>query len=331
LDAWLEPALPQRVLRLLALYAVVFVSHVVISFPLHFYAEFLLERKHHLSRQTPLRWLARFAARNALVAVFTAAIVVGLFEIIWHSGPWWWLLAAGAFFVVSVVLGQLFPILILPLFYKVEPLDQPDLKARLERLAAGTGLTLAGVFRLGLSVETSKANAMLTGLGRTRRVLLGDTLLDRFGPEEIEVIFAHEIGHHVFHHIPKMIFEGLLVSTLGFWLCDRAMMAWVHLFSPAADRGSLPVWALPAIMLLLTIFATLLGPLQNTISRGRERQCDRYALDHTGLRAAYRTAFMKLARLNKADLHPHPLEVALLHSHPPIAERLAMADAPPGK
>jgi STE24 endopeptidase len=103
-------------------------------------------------------------------------------------------------------------------------------------------------------------------------------------------------------------------------------MAWVHHFEPSLDQASMPVWSLPAIMLLMTVFGTLLGPLQNTISRGRERQCDRYALDRTGLRAAYRSAFTKLARLNKADPQPHPLEVALLHSHPPIAERLAMAD-----
>ncbi len=326
LDVWLEARLPNAVVCLLALYAITFALHLAVSFPLSCYAEFVLEHRFKLSNQTWWRWLARFAGRNALVVLFTSLIVVGLFEIIWHCGPWWWLFAAGTFFVISVVLGQLFPVLVLPLFYKVERLDQPELTARLQRLAADTGLSLAGIFRLGLSVETTKANAMLTGLGRTRRVLLGDTLLDKFKPEEIEVIFAHEIGHHVYRHIPKMIFEGLLVSTLGFWLCDRGMMAWVHHFLPRVERASLPVWALPAIMLLMTVFAALLGPLQNTISRRRERQCDRYALDRTGLRDAYRSAFMKLARLNKADPCPHPLEVALLHSHPPIAERLAMAD-----
>ncbi len=270
--------------------------------------------------------MLRFAGRNLLAAAFNAAALVGLYEIIWHCGSWWWLVAAGGFFAVSVVLGQLFPVLILPLFYKVERIDQPELLSRLQRLAEGTGLSLQGVYRLGLSIETSKANAMLTGIGSTRRVLMGDTLLDQFSPDEIEVIFAHEVGHHVHRHIRKMIFEGLVVSTAGFWLCDRAMMAWVHWYDPAATRETFPVWALPMIMLLLTLFATLLGPLQNTISRHRERQCDRYALQRTGLRAAYRSAFSKLARLNKADPQPNAWEVALLHSHPAIAERLAMAD-----
>ena len=145
-----------------------------------------------------------------------AALNVGLFWIIWHTGHYWWLIAAAAFFVVSVVLGQLAPVLIVPLFYKVEPLDNAELIDRMKRLADGTGLTIEGVYRLGLSADTSKANAMLAGLGRTRRVLMGDTLLDKFSPEEIEVIFAHEIGHHVHRHIPKMIATGVVFSLAGF-------------------------------------------------------------------------------------------------------------------
>jgi STE24 endopeptidase len=330
LDAWLQPYVPSDVLRLLAMVAILFVLHLLVSFPLSYHTGYVLEHRYKLSTQSFGRWLIRFLGRSSLAALFGALLVVGLYEIIWHCGAWWWLVAAGTFFVVSVVLGQLFPVLILPLFYKVDRLEQPELTARLENLAAGTGLTLAGVYRLGLSVETSKANAMLTGVGRTRRVLLGDTLLDQFTPEEIEVIFAHEVGHHVFHHIPKMIAEGLAISMVGFWLCDRAMMAWVHHFSPGLERSELPIWALPAIMFIMTLFGMLLGPLQNTISRARERQCDRYALERTGKQTAYRSAFSKLARLNKSDPNPHPWEVALLHSHPPIAERIALADGRPG-
>ena len=116
--------------------------------------------------------------------------------------------------------------MILPLFYKIERLDNAELSERMARLAEGTGLSIEGVYRLGLSEETAKANAMLTGLGRTRRVLMGDTLLDQFTPDEIEVIFAHEIGHHVFRHIRKMIVAGVLYSVLGFWICDRVVLAW---------------------------------------------------------------------------------------------------------
>jgi STE24 endopeptidase len=194
------------------------------------------------------------------------------------------------------------------------------------RLAEGTGLSIQGVYRLGLSEGTSKANAMLAGLGRTRRVLMGDTLLDQFSPDEIEVIFAHEIGHHVFRHIRKMIVTGLVYSLVGFWVCDRVLMAWAGSHYGTVSPHNLPPATLPLLMLVLTLFSLVLEPVQNAISRRYERQCDRYALDRTGLRAAYVSAFRKLARLNKDDPAPHPLEVFLFHSHPPICERLAMAD-----
>ena len=151
---------------------------------------------------------------------------------------------------------------------------------------------------------------------------MGDTLLDKFSPDEIEVIFAHEIGHHVHRHIPKMIATGVVFSLLGFWLVDRVIVWWAGV--PSAAEA--PVSTLPLVMFALTAFQLVLGPLQNAISRHYERQCDSYALRRTGMRDAYRTAFQKLAQLNKADPEPNPVEVFLLHSHPPIKERLAMAD-----
>ena len=134
-------------------------------------------------------------------------------------------------------MGRIFPVLIMPLFYKIERLDAPELAERMSELAAGTGLTIEGVYRIALSEETVKANAMLAGLGRTRRVLLGDTLLNNFSPAEIAVVFAHEIGHHVFRHVRKMILLGLVISVAGFWICDRLLMGW------AAAGGSR--WTMP--------------------------------------------------------------------------------------
>jgi STE24 endopeptidase len=325
IDRWLAGFTPlageHSPLRLLAVYAVVFLMHVAVSLPLAFYSGFVVEHRFNLSNQTLRRWLRNWLLTNTLGLLLGAAVFSGLYWIIWHAGPYWWLIAAAAFFVVSVVLGQLAPVLLLPLFYKVERIENDDLLGRLRRLAAGTGLAIEGVYRLGLSADTKKANAMLAGLGRTRRVLMGDTLFDRFSPAEIEVIFAHEIGHHVHRHIPKMIVTGAVVSALGFWVVDRALVAW----SGTATASEAPTSSLPLVMFSLMAFQLVLGPLQNALSRHYERQCDRYALARTGNRDAYRTAFTKLARLNKADPAPHPLEVFLMHSHPPIAERLAVA------
>ena len=132
---------------------------------------------------------------------------------------------------------------------------------------------------MDLSEETVKANAMLAGLGRTRRVLMGDTLLDGFTPDEIEVIFAHEIGHHVFRHIRKMILAGILYSAAGFWICDGVLRLVVGTANGSVDlRAICRVWTLPLLMFVFSVFAQLLEPLQNAVSRHYERQSDRYAL-----------------------------------------------------
>lgn len=307
--------------RLAALVAVLFVIHALLSFPLSLYAGHVVEHRFGLSQQTLSRWLRKYALRMGLSLAFSALLFAGLYAIIWSVGTYWWLAAAGAFFVVSVILGQLAPVIFLPLFYKVERLEDPTLAERMQALAAGTGLTVEGVYRMKLSEETAKVNAMLAGLGRTRRVLMGDTLLDSFTPDEIDVIFAHEIGHHVHRHIPKMIVTGAAVSLLGFWLCDQFIRWWTGIAEPA----NWPVATQPLLLWFTTLYMMALGPITNAISRRYERQCDRYALRRTKNANAYRTAFTKLARVNKADMEPNPVEVFLFHSHPPIAERLAMA------
>lgn len=304
--------------------------HMAVSFPLSCYSGYRLEHRFGLSRLTFMRWLRRYAKRNILSTGFGLALVVGLYAIVWSIGPWWWLVAGGAAFFVSVVVGQLFPVVVLPLFYKLEPLDSPELLQRLQKLVAGTGLRVSRIERIGLSAETVKANAMLAGLGGTRRVILGDTLLDRFSPEEIEVVFAHEVGHHVHRHMAKMLGAGLVLTLSGFWLVDQLLLGWVEAAGGPADYSSLPAWSLAPLMLILTLFFQLLEPLQNALSRRHERQADGYALRHVASVEAYRSAFAKLARINKDDPSPHWLEVALFHSHPPIADRLRMADRPVG-
>jgi len=327
LDRWLAsfPVLAgdQSMLRLLALFGIVMLLHILVSLPLSFYSHYIVEHQFGLSNQTLARWIRNWSLSNVLTLALGAVLNVGLFWIIWHTGAYWWLIAAAAFFVVSIVLGQLAPVLVMPLFYKIEPIENAELDARMKTLAQGTGITIEGVYRLGLSADTQKANAMLAGLGSTRRVLMGDTLLEKFSPDEIDVIFAHELGHHVHKHIPKMIGTGVIVSLAGFYLIDRVLVWWAGI--PTAATA--PVASLPLVMFTLTAFSLFLSPLQNAISRFYERQCDRYALVRTNNPTAYRSAFWKLARLNKADTEPHPLEVIMLHSHPPIKERLALADS----
>jgi STE24 endopeptidase len=245
----------------------------------------------------------------------------------------WWLWATAGWLLATLVLGRLVPVLILPLFYKVTPIDDASLLERFQKLVAGTGLSIQGVYRLHLSAETRKANAALTGLGRTRRVLLGDTLMDQFTPEEVDVVFAHEVGHHVHRHLPKLIVMNVFLAAAGFWLIDLVLGRAAEALNYYPMSDGTPAFqnpaALPLVILVLMVFGLLLAPALNALSRLFERQCDRYALDRTGNPEAYRSAFVKLARINKADADPHPLVVWLFEDHPPIRERLAMAQ--PGR
>lgn len=326
LDAW--PAMRNDWTRLSGIYLVVMGLHYAVSFPLSVYSGHFLEHQFGLSRQTLTRWLRRYVVKNIALTGLGCLLMLGLFAIIWWIGPWWWLVAAAVMFMITILLGQLVPVIVLPLFYKVEPLADQDLADRFARLTRGTSLKVRGVYRVGISVETSKANAMLTGLGKTRRVLLGDTLLDDFTPAEIEVVLAHEIGHHVHHHIAQLIGLGLLSSGLSFYLCDRVLVAWVTAQQGPFDYAHVPPYALPLIMFATTAISLVASPLRNALTRRFETQADRYALAATRDPAAFHTAFSRLAQQNKTDPDPSRLEVWLLHDHPSIAARLALAKTP---
>ena len=330
LDNWIRSWLGEnRWLRLIGLAFIYAASLEVLTLPLDFWSGFILEHRYQLSNQTLLQWIWRQIKGYLVGGPIGLVLLLGLYCLLWFGGNWWWLWAAAGWLAVTLVLGQLMPVLILPLFYKVTSLNESTLLERLKRLAAGTGLNIEGVYRLHLSAETRKANAALAGLGRTRRVLLGDTLLDQFTPEEIEVVFAHEVGHHVHRHLPKMVFLSVLLAGTGFWLADVVLRHTAQALHYASS-GSMPAYqdpsALPLLMLVLSVFGLILMPLQNAISRYFERQCDRYALERTGLAEAYRSAFIKLARINKSDPDPHPVVVWLFEDHPPIRRRLALAD-----
>ena len=262
LDAWLQgsPLLGRFAsLRLVVFFLLVTLLHICVSLPLSFYAGYILEHRFHLSTLSVGGWVRRYAKQNLLGLILGTVLILGLYWLIWTTRGWWWLAAAGAFFCVTIILGRIFPVLIMPLFYKIERLDAPELAERMNELAAGTGLTIEGVYRIALSEETVKANAMLAGLGRTRRVLLGDTLLNNFSPAEIAVVFAHEIGHHVFRHVRKMILLGLVLSVAGFWICDRLLMGWAAHGGQPLDYATLPIWTQPWIMLILLGFRHALG------------------------------------------------------------------------
>ncbi|HEY7362531.1 MAG TPA: M48 family metalloprotease [Methylomirabilota bacterium] len=297
------------------------VGHGLVAFPLAWLRGYWLPCRYGLLHQ-PLRgWLAD-RLKAALVG---GGLAFGAVEVIYGliaATPLWWLLAAGIFAVVQIGLAVIFPIWLLPLFYRLAPLTDDALSRRLLGLARRAGVAVIGVWVADQSRKSRTANAALAGLGRTRRIILFDTLVGEFTPDEVESVLAHELAHHVH----RDTWRGLVVQTgltvVALWLVDRLLNAVVtaRALAGPADPGGLP-W-LAAILLGLGVLAT---PLANGFSRWIERQADDFALALTGDPGAFVAAMERLAALNLAERRPHPLKEMLLHSHPSIDRRIARA------
>jgi len=288
------------------------------------YYGFRLERKFKLSNQRFRSWIWD-EAKGFLVGLVIATIVVELLYFTLRQWPqYWWLLAWGIFMVLFVALAQLAPVLLFPIFYKFEPLDNEDLRRRLVVLSERAGTHVRGIYRWKLSEKSKKANAALTGLGTTRRIILADTLLDNYGPEEIEAVLAHELGHHVHRHILKSIVVQAAITFFGFWAANWALHFAVdqRMFLQLSDFANLPL-----LVLVSTILSLLLMPALNAYSRFNERQADRYAFESIASIAPFISSMNKLADQNLAERTPSKCIELLFHSHPAISRRVAAAEA----
>jgi STE24 endopeptidase len=286
---------------------------------LDFYGGFSLEHKFLLSNQTVLGWVKKSIKKGLLSLVLLLVAGEGLYFFLKHFPKHWWLPATAAWLVLIIVLGRIAPILIIPLFYKCSPLDRKELTERLLALGKNCGVGIQEVFEIKLSEETKKANAALAGLGKTRRILLGDTLLSNYTDDEIEAVFAHELGHIRLHHIRKILVFGAAVSLISFYLTFLLFEAGIRLF---AFDGVHDIAAFPLLALILMAVGLVLMPIQLAYSRYLEKGADIFAIEHTGKPETLASAITKLADQNLADPSPGRLEELLLHDHPPISKRL---------
>jgi len=308
---------------LVAVYVVVIaVVHELIQLPLAFYQGVTLERRYQLSRQSTGDWWKDHAKAWALGLVLALGAALLVWSLIRTTPEWWWLAAGAAFALLLVALAQIAPVVLLPIFYDYRPLDRPALTSRLIALAERARTPVLGVFEWRLSDRTRKANAALAGIGTTRRILLSDTLLAEHSDDEIEVILAHELAHHVHRDIWSGIaFESALI-VLGFFLADRVLSAWA---SPYGVLGNADIAALPLLVLSTGAVSLLLMPFANAFSRAHERRADRYALGMTRNADAFVSAMKRLASQNLAEERPSRLVEALFHSHPSTSARIAAA------
>jgi STE24 endopeptidase len=287
------------------------------------YYGFRLERRFQLSTQKFRSWIWD-EAKSFLVGLVMASIVVELLYFTIRQWPQhWWLLAWALFMGLFVLLAQLAPVVLFPIFYKFEPLENEDLRRRLVVLSERAGTRVRGIYRWRLSEKTKKANAALTGLGRTRRIILADTLLDNYSPEEVEAVLAHELGHHVHRHILKSIFVQAAITLVGFWAANWTLhyAADQHWFE-ISDFANLPL-----LVLVSTALSLVLMPALNAYSRFNERQADRYALESIHSAAPFISSMNKLAEQNLAERTPSKWVEWLFHSHPAISRRVAAAEA----
>lgn len=296
----------------------------VLGFGLDYYG-FQLEHRFNLSNLKLRPWLWD-EAKGFLVSVALAAIVAEILYFIIRQFPqYWWLIAWAAFLGLFVLMAQIAPIVLFPIFYKFEPLRDDELKARLVRLSERAGTRVRGVYKWNLSEKSKKANAALTGLGSTRRIILADTLLDNYSGDEIEAVLAHELGHHVHKHIFKSIMVQAGVTFAGFWAANwilhYAMERW-HIFDTLSDFANLPL-----LVLVTTLLSFLLMPALNAFSRYNERQADRYAFESIPNVAPFISSMNKLADQNLAERTPSKWIEWFFHSHPAISHRVEAAEA----
>ena len=333
LDVWLrnllhglswQPVTGWYVLLVPCYLLILMLAYSIITAPISYYSGFVLSHRFGLSTQTFGAWLVDRLKGLAVGLIFEILVVELIYLLLAVQPNLWWLEVGVIMLLFSVVMANLAPVLLLPLFYKFTPLPDGELKQKLVDLAARANTRIKGVYTMQMSDKTTAANAALMGLGNTRRVVVGDTMVDRYTPDEIEVVLAHELGHHVHSDIWKLIVSQSLLTLIGLYVFNvvlHLIVATQHRYLSLSDPATLPL-----LLVLTGIFGLIIMPLTNGYSRYVEYHADEYALQSTGKVAAFKSAMTRLANQNLSELEPSPIIEFLFYDHPSIGKRLKHAD-----
>jgi STE24 endopeptidase len=290
----------------------------LLSFPIDYFFRYRIEHKFGLSNLTFWGWIKEKLKAGVVGGVIGAPIAF-LFYWLISTYENWWLYLALVILIYSVLLAQITPVLILPLFYKFKPIENENIKKKIEDLCSQIGFKIKGVFSFNMSKTTKKANAAFTGMGKTKRIILGDTLIENFTEDEIEMVFAHELGHYKKGHIKKGILLSVFSTIAGLY-----MMAHVYQWS-LPKLGFVHPWeigALPLLAAIASVFSFLTSPLSSWVSRKFEFEADRFAIETTKNFTAFKSSMEKLAEQNLADEEPNKLVEFWFRSHPSIKRRI---------
>ena len=294
-----------------------------IEFPFEVYSGFVVEKRFGLSKLSLSGWLWDWLKGTLIQTVLLVAVISGIYWLLRSQPDLWWLWAAVGATLLIVALAALLPVLILPLFYKFEPIPDGELKDRLFALTDRIGTHVQGVYVWHLGEKSSKANAAVTGWGRTRRIIISDTLIESNTPEEIEVVMAHELGHHVRNDVWKMMFVQAVLIFVSFFVIDLALVAWTD---SLGLRGIDDIAGLPLVLIVGIGVSLVALPVANWLSRRAESAADLYALNLTGMRDQFISAMNKLGDQNLAQKRPNRVVEFIFHSHPSIQRRIEKAE-----
>ncbi|HSB67276.1 MAG TPA: M48 family metallopeptidase [Anaerolineales bacterium] len=297
----------------------------LINLPLSYYQGFILPHRFELSTQNLKGWIIDQVKGILLGGVFGLIVLEIIYAVLRATPELWWLWAALILLIFNVILVNLAPVILMPLFNKYVPLgeEHADLAGRLMDLAQRSGTYVRGVFKFDMSRRTKQANAGLTGLGNTRRIVIGDTLLNEFTPDEIETVMAHELGHQVNKDIPLGIVFGSLTTLVGLYLASVGLEWGVKTLG---YTGAADIAAFPLLLIVLGLYGLVTMPIENGFSRWREHKADVYALQLTHKGQAFASALRRLANQNLSDADPEAWVEWLLYSHPALGKRIALAE-----
>ena len=302
------------------------IAYQLVTFPYTYAKDYRLEKIFDLSNQTFFGWLWDFFKSTFLTTLLLLVALLFCYAMMLYLGEWWFLAAGAGWIFLQIILGMLFPVVILPLFYKSEEIKEHPCKERLIGLLEGAGLKVTGLYRLDLSEKTKKANAMLCGLGSTRRVMMSDALLE-YPEDEIIAIMAHEVGHYKRRHIWKLAALHAALIMLGLFLLSKVLA----LYCAKAGIDYSAAGSYPVFLLFFSLWQLVTMPITNGFSRKCETEADLFALQSTGLGNAFASALKRLAEGNLAVLTvPRIIEI-FLYSHPATGKRIRMAENWEGK
>jgi STE24 endopeptidase len=329
LDAWLmDVSGPGMLQQLLLVMGFMLISGLV-NLPLSYYQTFKVEQHFGFNNMTVGLWLSDLVKGTALGVVLGLPLVWAILWLMESGGNQWWLLAWALLVGYQLFVMWLAPNYIMPLFNKFQPLEDPQLQARVDALMQRTGFKSDGFFVMDGSRRSAHSNAFFTGLGKQKRVVFFDTLLKQLSPSEMEAVLAHELGHAKLNHIPKSMLRSFAVSLVGMaalgWLSTQVWFYTGFGVQPhlASSNNALALLLFMQVVPLVTFITT---PLSAIKSRQHEFEADAFACAHASGQDL-RQALLKLYQDNASTLTPDPLYVAFYHSHPPASQRLARLTA----